>query len=431
MNKKPLRFTALAALAMILMVLSSCSLTANTQGQTPTPPTYDGGSAPTATPEAAAPAQVPQTGGQPAPAPAAARSAAPIDASALSGLQSVLEQIYSRVGPSVVSIDVIQQATSNGLFPDQGGQTGPQEALGSGFVWDDQGHIVTNNHVVAGADQIAVTFLDGITVPAQVVGTDPNSDLAVIQVDTKGLQLQPVQMADSSQVKVGQIVVAIGNPFGEEGTMTMGIISAVGRSLPAQATASNQGTYTIPDIIQTDAPINPGNSGGVLVNVGGEVIGVTAAIESATQSSAGIGFAIPSAIVQQVVPSLISTGSYQHPWLGVSGTTLDPQLAQAMNLPASQRGVLVIDVTPGSPAEQAGLRPSQQQVTIQGLQALVGGDVIVAVDGQEIRSFDKMVAYLERSTKVGQTIELTVLRDGKKQAIRLTLEARPGGNQGP
>ena len=200
-----------------------------------------------------------------------------------------------------------------------------QSALGSGFVWDQNGDIVTNNHVVSGADKIEVTFSDGTIVPATLVGADPDSDLAVIKVDVPADKLHPVQLGDSSAVKVGQLAIAIGNPFGLEGTMTTGIISAVGRSLPANDNSTQ--SYTIPDVIQTDAPINPGNSGGVLVDVQGQVLGVTSAIESPVRASAGVGFAIPSAIVNNVVPALIKDGKYVHSWLGISGTTLVPDLA--------------------------------------------------------------------------------------------------------
>jgi serine protease Do len=243
--------------------------------------------------------------------------------------------------------------------------------------------------------------------------------------------LQPVQVADSTQVKVGELAVAIGNPFGLEGTMTLGIVSALGRSLPTESATTQGTTYTIPDVIQTDAPINPGNSGGVLVDDQGRVIGVTAAIESPVQANAGIGFAIPSAIVQKVVPVLIRDGQYAHPYIGISGTSLTSELAGAMDLEASQRGVLVVDVTSGSPAEKAGLRGSDNQVDIEGQQVRVGGDVIVAVDGspdgdrQTVNEFGDLVTYLARHTEVGQTITLTILRDGKEQTVDLTLAARP------
>jgi serine protease Do len=360
--------------------------------------------------------------------------AAPADG-LLAALQGTLEQIYTQVNPSVVNIQVVETSSaSSSLFPQIPGfpnipslpqvpQT--QQALGSGFVWDTQGHIVTNDHVVDGASKISVTFYDGTTVPAEVTGTDPDSDLAVIKVAVSAEQLHPVQLADSTQVKVGELAIAIGNPFGLQGTMTMGIISALGRTLPSQSGTGQGQYYSIPDVIQTDAPINPGNSGGVLVDDTGSVIGVTAAIESSVQSNAGIGFVIPSQIVEKVVPALIETGHYDQPWIGISGTSLVPDLATGMGLAADQRGALVVDVVPSSPAAKAGLQGSDHQIQIDGQTARVGGDVIVAVDGQPVKDFEDLIAYLANSTTVGQTITLSVLRDGKNETIDLTLAARP------
>ncbi len=356
----------------------------------------------------------------------------PASVGAIAALEGTLEQIYTQVNPSVVNIQVVQTTLASAStfpqfpgFPNIPSQPQVQHALGSGFVWDTQGHIVTNNHVVEGADKITVTFYDGSAVPAEVTGTDPDSDLAVIKVDVPADQLQPVQVADSTQVKVGELAVAIGNPFGLQGTMTMGIVSALGRTLPTESGTAQGQYYSIPDIIQTDAPINPGNSGGVLVDDSGRVIGVTAAIESAVQSSAGIGFVIPSQIVRKVVPALIETGHYDQPWIGISGTSLIPDLATAMGLAADQRGTLVVDVVPGSPAAKAGLQGSDRQIQIDGQTARVGGDVIVAVDEQPVQDFEDLIAYLANSTEVGQTITLSVLRDAKQETIDLTLATRP------
>ncbi|MCL4489129.1 MAG: trypsin-like peptidase domain-containing protein [Chloroflexi bacterium] len=340
--------------------------------------------------------------------------------SALSGTEAALENIYTQVNPSVVLIQVVTGSSNRGF---QGGG----QALGSGFVWDTQGDIVTNNHVIDGASQVTVTFSDGTTVPATVVGKDPDSDLAVVKVNVPASQLHPVQLADSTQLKVGQTAIAIGNPYGEQNTMTAGIISAIGRSLPVtnQTAQSAQGSYVIPDVIQTDAAINPGNSGGVLLNDQGQVIGVTQSIESQSGASAGVGFAIPSQIVNQVVPALIKTGHYDHPYLGIGGTSLTPGLAQAMNLSATQRGALVISVTAGSPAEKAGLKGSTQTATVSGQQVQVGGDVITAIDNTPVKTFDDLAAYLANSTKVGQTVTLTILRGGQQQSVQVTLAARP------
>jgi serine protease Do len=266
-------------------------------------------------------------------------------------------------------------------------------------------------------------------VPGTVVGTDPDSDLAVVKVELSADQMHPVHLADSSQVKVGQLAVAIGNPFGLENTMTVGFVSALARSLPAESESIEGPSYTIPDIIQTDAPINPGNSGGVLVDDEGQVIGVTAAIASPVRASAGVGFAIPTAIVQKVVPVLIEKGRYAHPWLGISGTSLDPDLAQAMKLKADQHGALVVDVTPDGPADKAGLRGGDQSITVDGEERRVGGDVIVAMNGQPIENFDDLVTYLVHSTEVGEKVTLTVLRDGREQQMEVTLGERPSSVQ--
>ncbi len=338
-----------------------------------------------------------------------------------------LAEIYNQVGPSVVNI----QTTAGGLqavpeSPGFGfGEPQPRGGLGSGFVWDQAGHIVTNNHVIEGAGEIVVIFNDGYVATGEVVGTDPASDLAVVRLGEPPEQLRPVQVAPSSEVQVGQLAIALGNPFGLQGTMTVGIVSALGRSLPVGGDDTFSSAYTIPDIIQTDAAINPGNSGGVLVDEQGRLIGVTAAIRSPVEANAGIGFAIPSDIVRRVVPALISEGRYEHPWLGISGTTLVPPLAEAMGLPGQQAGVLVATVVSGSPADEADLRGSNREANIDGLQVSVGGDVIVAVDGQEVRSFEQMVSYLARNTEVGQTINLTILRDGQQQELPLVLGARP------
>ena len=401
-----------------------------------------------------------------------------------SDLQAKLQELYGEANPSVVNIRVqgnmmggmmpaipgMPEMPGDGQMPDldqlpeglrpflepfldqlnprgdsQGDQEGQQgedqqgqeempmvpmnQGLGSGFVWDETGHIVTNNHVVANADEIEVTFADGVAVPAELVGTDPDSDLAVIVVDPKGLDLQPVTVADSTGAKVGQFVVAIGNPFGLEGSMTFGIVSALGRTLPAngglEGMFGGSGSYTIPDIIQTDAPVNPGNSGGVLLDLEGQLIGVPTAIESSSGVSAGIGFAVPSTIVAKVVPELIKDGKFEHPYIGISGGTMSPDLAEAMDLPATQRGALVVTVAEGGPAADAGLKASEDTTQINGRDVPVGGDIIIGIDGQPVKRFDDLVTYLARAGAVGKTVELRILRDGKEQQVELTLGQRP------
>ncbi len=351
--------------------------------------------------------------------------------SSYTDLESQFIQLYEQANPAVVSVQVRQPITTSANLPlpfpfgfSQGGQQYVY-GQGSGFVYDTQGHIVTNYHVAGEADQIMVVLADGNSVEARLVGGDPDSDLAVIQIDPSGLNLQPLTLGDSDALEVGQMVVAIGNPFGLQGTMTTGIVSALGRMLESQAAAIGGGRFNIPDIIQTDAAINPGNSGGPLLNLAGQVVGVNTAIESSVQQNSGIGFAVPANMVARVVPALIEHGSYEHPWLGIAGATLTPRLGSAMGLEASQRGVLIDSVSANSPADEAGLRGSNRQVRIDGQQVSVGGDVIVSVDGQPVNSFDDLLDYIANEISVGQTITLGVLRDGQRIDVQVTLGARP------
>ena len=346
-----------------------------------------------------------------------------------------LATIYADVSPSVVHIQVI---TSVGELPadhveiPDAPNAAPQAfGEGSGFVWDEAGHIVTNNHVVSGAQKIMVLFADDTAVEAELVGADPDSDLAVLQVEAPKSLLRPVRLGDSMELQVGELAIAIGNPFGQEGTMTAGIISALGRLLPVTVVNPLAPRYNIPDVIQTDAAINPGNSGGVLLNGRGEVIGVTTAIISESRASSGVGFAVPAAIVKQVVPALIADGRYDHPFLGIRGGTLSSELAEELDLPEGQRGVMVAEVTEGGPAEEAGLRGSERQVEIDGFPVEAGGDIIIAADGQPIEAMDDMIAFLERHTQVGQRIELTILRDGEEEKIPVALGARPERKAAP
>ena len=338
----------------------------------------------------------------------------------------ILKAVYQKVNPSVVYIEnlaALQGADNQ--------QAIVPESQGSGFIWDTQGHIVTNQHVVAGSAEILVTFSDGTALPAEVVGTDPDSDLAVVRVDPKLVKLAPVDQGKIEEVQVGQRALAIGNPFGFVGTLTEGIVSAVGRSIPS-------GTgFSIPLAIQTDAAINPGNSGGPLLNERGQVIGVNAQIRSASNSNSGVGFAIPINIVQRVVPALIQSGTYTHAYLGVRGQTYSPAWADVLGFPTSVRGAYIIAVTKGGPSDKAGLRSADTAtkiilgMTTDGPEYLAsGGDLVTAIDGKPVTTFDDLLIYLESSKSPGEKVTLTVLRpDGQQRTVTITLGERPRSQQ--
>ena len=336
-------------------------------------------------------------------------TASPPQIISITDQEKVLVELYSRYNPSVVNITVyLSQDRSLGMY-----------AQGSGFVYDDQGHIITNAHVVNGVDVVEITFADGLIRQANLVGMDLFSDLAVVKTDLPA-GITPIPMGSMDKLAVGQTVVAIGNPFGFEGTLTSGIISALGRTIPSQT------QYSIPEAIQTDAAINPGNSGGPLLNLSGEVVGVVDQIETtgASAGNVGVGFAIPVSIVQRVVPALISQGSYDWPWLGVVGYTIYPALVKAMNLPVEQ-GAYVSAVTADSPAMSAGLIGAKDTVTQDGFTVEVGGDVITAIDGHPVKTFDDLLVYLSLHTSPGQEVTLTILRDGKYKDVKLVLGSRP------
>ena len=303
-----------------------------------------------------------------------------------------------------------------------------ESRLGSGFVFDDNGHIITNHHVVSGGgNRLDVTFPDGIVYRASLIGSDPSADIAVLYVEEVSKEkLLPLSLADSSKARVGERVAAIGNPFGLSGSLSTGIVSGVGRQIPAQ----EEEGFTIPDIIQTDAPINPGNSGGPLLNMRGEVIGINSAIYSTTGQFAGVGFAIPSNTIAQVVPSLIITGSYQHPWLGVAGRDMTPGIADRLGLD-EPRGFLVMDVVAGSPAEKAGIQRGNEDTVIDGIPMKLGGDVIIAIDNNTVRKIDDILAYVEMEKSVGDDLKLTILREGQTMEVITTLAARPSQQESP
>ena len=328
---------------------------------------------------------------------------------------ALLVNLYQRANPAVVYVEVLME--HDGVLVPLG--------TGSGFVIDTEGHIVTNNHVVEEAEVVRVTFFDGSVVDAQVLGRDPYSDLAVIQVDVPPERLVPLVLGDSSVLQVGQRVIAIGNPFGLAGTMTVGVVSALGRTLPAQAFQGN-GSFSNPEIMQTDAAINPGNSGGPLLDIRGRVVGVNTAIRSTTGTNSGIGFAVPVDTVKHIVPHLIEEGFYRYPYLGIVSDNrfTVAEVAGPLGLPVTG-GVLISEVTPGTAAAQAGLRGGDREVEIIGMMVRTGGDIIVAIDGYELHDFDDLIAYLVRETKVGQEIVLTVARDGEELEIPVTLGERP------
>jgi 2-alkenal reductase len=334
----------------------------------------------------------------------------------------VFTAVYQKVSPSVVRIDNLTSISAGGANDEA-----LPESQGSGWVWDTNGFIVTNHHVVEGADELAVTFPDGVELPAELIGSDPDSDLAVVRVDPSLVQLVPTERGRLEDVLVGQRAIAIGNPFGYDNSITTGIVSALGRSIESQS------GYSIPLAIQTDAAINPGNSGGPLLNDRGQVIGVNFLIRSASRSNSGVGFAIPINIVERVVPSIIETGDYKHAYLGVSGRTYSPAWAEALGFPADVRGAYILEVRQNGPARRAGLRGGTEDTDIplaagmgQVLYLPRGGDLIIGIDNQPIRTFDDILVYLTSYKSPGEDVELRILRAGEgEQSIIVRLGERP------
>lgn len=315
-------------------------------------------------------------------------------------LQASLVSVYQQANPSVVYIVV------------------PPIGSGTGFVYGEEGYIVTNNHVVSGGSSYEVVFSDGARLEAELVGTDVDSDLAVLKVDALPEGVAPLPLADGDNLQVGQFVVAIGSPFGEEGSMSMGIISALGRSLTSQRDLGLGSSYSLPEVIQTDAPINPGNSGGPLLNLQGEVVGINSAIATTTGTNSGVGFAIPVQAVRQIVPSLIAEGSYTYSYVGATFyEALSLEAQETFGLSQTQ-GAYVVGVTAGSPAAEAGLVAADAQTG-------QGGDLVIAIDGQPVSDFSDLNSYLVFHTQPGQTVELTVLRGGEEVVVPLTLAERP------
>jgi len=332
--------------------------------------------------------------------------------------EQLVINLYARVSPSVVNINVIGAEVPG--FPESPlPEEFFQQGLGSGFVIDTDGHIVTNNHVVEGARRIQVRFSDDTEAEAEVVGTDPHTDLAVIKVDVPAAMLHPVELGDSDTLRVGQRAIAIGNPFGFERTVTTGIISAVGRVLRQMS------GFSLPNLIQTDAAINPGNSGGPLLDSRGKVVGVNTIIFTRSGFSSGVGLAVPVNTVKRVVPELIENGHFVHPWLGIRGYSINSELAEVLDLPVDS-GVLVAEVIINGPSTQAGLRGGKREVLVEGFvePLSAGGDIIIAINDTEIRSMDDLITHLE-STVVGQEVELTIIRDGDEKHLTVELDERP------
>ncbi len=321
-----------------------------------------------------------------------------------------LIEIFEKDESGVVKVNVQRSETAD-----------VANGVGSGFVFDKKGHIITNAHVINDAKKIIITFLDGRSYNAEIIGIDEFTDIAVIKVNADLTLLYPLALGDSSNLKVGETIAAIGNPFGLSGSMTSGIVSQLGRLLPSGA------GYSIPDIIQTDAAINPGNSGGPLLNMRGEVVGINTAIQSTTGEFTGVGFAIPSQTIAKIVPTLIERGEYDHPWIGISGRDIDPDLAKVLGLKDTV-GFLIVTVVENSPASKAGLIGSDKIIEVEGANYTIGGDIIVSVDGIEVRKIDDILVYLQRAKSVGDEMVLEILRDNRTTDITVILQERPNRN---
>jgi len=315
-----------------------------------------------------------------------------------------LIDIFEKSEESVVQVNVLRGESDGGM--------------GSGFVYSEDGYVITNQHVVRDAQKVTVTFLDGESYIGEVIGTDQDLDIAVVKVSPSNTYLQPIKIGDSSKLKVGERIAAIGNPFGLSGSMTSGIVSQIGRLLPQES------GYSIPDVIQTDAAINPGNSGGPLINMKGEVVGINTAIQSATGEFSGIGFAVPSNTVKKVVPVLIENGEFKHPWMGISGTDVDPELAEVRGLKSS-KGFLVVSVIEESPAELAGLLGVTETKEMDGREFALDGDIILSIDGKTVRKISDILVHLQREKSIGDDMVLSVNRNGEMLELTMVLEERP------
>ena len=343
--------------------------------------------------------------------------------------EEVLSRIYEDSLPSVVYVRVVHKLdpddTQFGRDFFDGIPRGPfneyQHGAGSGFVWDEEGHILTNWHVVEGSDTVSVVFHDGQEYDAEFLGGDPDSDLAILKIDPELRELEALPRGALDEIRVGQLALAIGSPFGQDFTLTSGIVSALGRTI-----RSGSGPYSIPLVVQTDAPINPGNSGGPLLDRLGRVIGINTQIISNTGSNSGVGFAVPIDIAKQVVPDLIEHGKYEYAWLGISGSTLTSDAVEYIGLPEGTRGVLVVRAIEDGPASEAGIEGGDEEVTLEGEELTLGGDVITGINGEEIREMHDLISYLVENSRPGDEITLDIVRDdGETETLTVTLGTRP------
>jgi 2-alkenal reductase len=376
-----------------------------------------------------------------------ASQSAAADSDIVAAYEQVLIDLYRDVLPSVVNIRVTKKVDLSGVDPfnldpdrfsrpdepdseaePEADPEDPHEFFnqggGSGFVWDQAGHIVTNHHVVNNATEIEVIFADETRAKAEIVGSDPDADLAVIKVDLPAAALIPVKLGDSDELQVGQLSIAIGNPFGQDFTMTSGIVSGVERTI-----RSGNGPYSIPEVIQTDAPINPGNSGGPLLTWQGEVIGINTQIVSRSGSSSGVGFAVPINIAKRVIPTLIEGQVFEYAWLGISGNTLTAEAVIFRDLASGTKGALIMAVAEDGPADEAGLDGRNRDSGVESDEFRFGGDIITAIDSQPITDMDDLISYLVGETRPGETVTLDVIRaDGAEEQVEVTLGVRPAVN---
>ncbi len=336
--------------------------------------------------------------------------------SLLEAREQHLSNLYDSSLSSIVHIKVIQTVPSMGFFS----QNQSRRSNGSGFVWDKLGHIVTNYHVVANVDNVEVQFSDGSEFLAKVVGLDPNSDLAVIKLETNDLSFTPLNLGNSNEVNVGNYTFAIGSPFGQEFSMTSGIVSAIKRTVPSQ-----NSTFTIPNVIQTDAAINPGNSGGPLLDMNGKVIGINSQIITQNGGNAGIGFAVPVNTAKAIVPTLIKGEKFLYPWIGISGMNLSKNHKKALEIEENMDGVMIVDVMIGGPAEKSDLKGYQETISDNYNSYPSGGDIILSINEIPISSMNELSSVLFENHSSGETISLSILRDLEKIKVDLELEPRP------